>query len=384
MMIPDSRCWARSSVPVSIATLAIAIPLVLGPLSPQALAWERHQSFMDRILSHPPDALQKAISAPCGPEDLQTAAKLTEELRLNRSILFAPTAPLTCAKGTPLTGVMILNGVVTDEPDNGMDQDLDASADPKGERKYMGGEKGPNSQGFRHMHFGGWKPGRPLATLQYPFNAVGQALERTQETALLARAMLREKKEAWGYRVLGWSVHYLQDLTQPFHTTQIPSLKMLPWERIDWAKPGLIWGTLVEGTTQSISNYHRAYEEYVATKMKALDPSFVAECLKPYESGERLGFQPKTDPVRKLIETAAGRSRARASEIGQAVYEFFGPELKRRDVDIALGRGRPDYADMAIRPDLVHQRARLESLTCEALKDTATASRALIEWAITN
>lgn len=249
----------------------------------QAQAWDKHESIMPWILgSLASDVLARLktpIQAPCLNEDRRMYLELRSRLALNPSLDFdqmklKPTAD-SCKKTT--TALEILARGFVDDPDQGMDRDLPDSADPDHERTWMGGKTGPSSQGFRHMYFGGWKLSRPIETFQIPTHAIGQAPVRAQVMADEARRLFAAGKTAWGWRVISWELHYLQDLAQPFHSVQILSPRMLNLGVL-LAHPGN-FGAFVQDTTRVVTNYHWAYEGLVLQELRLGARSPLAGCL---------------------------------------------------------------------------------------------------------
>jgi len=275
-------------------------------------------------------------------------------------------------------------GSALNEPDQGMDQNLPDSDDPYQERKWMGGTKGGGSQGFRHMYFGGWKLAHPITTFQIPPKAIGRAPDRVLETAALARVLLKHKDYAEeGIRKLGWSLHYLQDLAQPFHATQLVHWKMAAWGTLfDWPL-GKGVENFIEETTRIISNYHLALENYVEFRLKGpkgAAPLFEGALQNP-EQYATVHFDPKLNPKQLALELSKA-SVALAPELGKAEMAFFGEHLLKPEFDLRNDKGIPDYQAYAIRPELAEARTRCETVIAKALANALLASRALIQWAL--
>jgi hypothetical protein len=369
----------------------VAAGLAALLLSTSVPAWEKHQALMPGILSGlaSSEALNKPYPAPCAADDQAMYQKLAQELQLNPQAPVLPTAAEACARKQTVTGREILAGTPVDDPDDGMDRDLPyppESYDPEGFQKWMGGSKGPTSQGFRHMYFGGWQLWHPIRTFQIPASPVGYAPARAATMAIKAREMIHRggMDAAWGYRVLGWALHYVQDLAQPFHAVQIPDLRMVPWyAALQWP-PKAGFGELVRETTRTISNYHWAFEQYTLKRLGE-ERSPYAECVAQPDAHSVLSDDPRKEETLQDPLLLAHRT-ARASvtighDVGRAMTHFFGAGLKARGVDLPAERGTPDYAEMAVRPDLYSSRDELARVTCKALSNASWASRVLIQWA---
>lgn len=339
---------------------------------------------MPAILEGLPEPLQELFvrrsPPPCGTTDSMLYQRLAAELGLRPTAMVMPTSPEACARRLDLSVRDVLLGPATDDPDQGMDQNLSAAFDPSGDRPSMGGETGPSSQGFRHMYFGGWDVRWPIATFQIPPRALGQAPERADLLARKAREMILAGDWIWGFRVLGWAMHYLQDLAQPFHATQIPSLRMVPWySALQWP-PKTAYESLRLETTRSISNFHRGYEGYVLQRIREGKTSPFYDCLRNPSAHAALEFDPKRDTPRDLALAVARASIGRAALTGSASVDLLGIHLRGPAFDLANDKGVPNYADLAIRPELMQQRAELEQVTCQSLATASLATQQLLRW----
>jgi hypothetical protein len=91
------------------------------------------------------------------------------------------------------------------EPDMGMDQQLDLSP-----FQFLGG----GSQGMRHMDF------------RFAFLRIGEATNRVEHFTQLSRIAWNSGDPYWGLRFMARSLHYLQDIGQPFHTFPAPAIEL--------------------------------------------------------------------------------------------------------------------------------------------------------------
>lgn len=301
------------------------IALMIQP----ALAWENHQTLMERILDSKSSKQRiypyQKIEYPCGDEEKSELAKLAKEIQID-----ATKVPLYsekhCGPGQKSGEVFISDLLVSnmvDEPDFGMDQNLPDSADPSHFRKWMGGATGPTSQGFRHMYFSGVQLKHPLDTFQIPLGAVGEALERIQILKAVSQRYFSEGKKFWGIRTLLWELHYIQDLNQPFHVVQVPSLRLLPWKKI--------FPHFIQASTHAIANYHYAYEALALGMAKEAVSTDFQKCFEPEQLED-----PTLTP--ELIEAP----RNAAIKIGSALYAVLGEYLKTDQVNLPDGVGQID------------------------------------------
>lgn len=358
-------------------------------ISSSVLAWDKHQTLMPAILSQTdPEIgqfLSQSVPMPCESDDQEILKSLIPELLLNLKTLVPPTSEKKCVKGIQenISVLKILSGGSIDDPDRGMDQNLpdyDGNPyDPRGDRPHMGGTTGPSSQGFRHMFFGGWKISAPLITFQIPTRAMGQAPDRALAFATKAKELIKQGHIAWGVRLLAWSMHYIQDLSQPFHSVQLVSLKLPEWADLFSWPPGEAFKKLTVDTTRIVSNYHLAFEDYTRTMITEV-PSLFQKCLEKPENYTRLKFDPKSENPKDIALLVAKSSKEVASQLGSAEIEFFGIQLKDPSVDIIHQHGDLNYLDYGSRDDLRTQRGTLHQITCEALAHASQGSRALIKW----
>ena len=349
------------------------ISIISQALSGTAGAWEIHRSLMPWVAARlTPQEITKLNQLVSVPAPVVTESRYRD---MARALQLNPNGKLI--SGSEKSGLQILT-LAVDDPDQGMDQDLPAAFDPGNERKFMGGMSGPTSQGFRHAFFGGWQILHPITTFQVPLHAMGQAPERTRIFARFARELFEQGDFAWGVRIIGWAMHYVQDLSQPFHAVQIPNLRMVPFSHL--------FTDLVPETTRVISNYHWVYEGYTLEQIQSGQPSTLKTCLSETVKSELHWDQtnPRENPADLTLEVADA-SLELASEMGSALVAFTlaaGIDLKDPKIDLAHNIGSVDYRELATRPALAHERERLEKVTCLALRNGLDASARLVQWAL--
>ncbi len=364
----------------------------LACLATPARAWDHHASLMPWILGQnggpapftdkTHQALMERHAPVCGAQDLQKLREAIDKFQLNAQTHrpFLASSLSACDAKVRLSGFEMLMAGFVDEPDNGMDRNLPllAELDPHGDRRWAGGFTGPSSQGFRHLYF--------ISKLQVPPRNLGYAPERVQLFATEAKRRFQAGDPLWGFRLLAWAMHYLQDIGQPYHVVQIPSFRMVPWGE-------LIHPTnLVKEATRIIGNYHYAYEGLALAALQGNgETSSFGHCLQQAEENQR-GFVSTVDPTRsdyprELALEAAQASLSLGRRVGAASVEFFGKEYKSPAKDLPNGVGTPDYETLlrAIKSEPQGEVAReFFSSTCQALSNTIVSSRRLIRWALEN
>lgn len=321
-------------------------------IAPRAFAWDEHQAIVTRLLTTPlaesRSYLARSVVVPCAEEELRQRADLARRIQV-RADAIPLLSSMKCGSRRlqTLSVAEFLKMGLVDEPDLGMDQDLPDAADPNGYRKWMGGVQGPTSQGFRHMVFPGMEWFSPLQTFQLPTSRIGDAFARIDLLGREAGRALQEGDLFWGVRITLWREHFLQDLYQPFHTTQVPCLRMVPWSSL--------FSGLVRKTTHAISNYHYAFEGMALEWVKSVDEDS-ERCFLPAEAKAYSGEAEFSKTPRRA-----------ASRLGGALYAVLGDEMKSEEVDLPKGRGALDYYR------LLH--ARKEEARTDALSQLSTKDR---------
>lgn len=333
---------------------------------------------MPWIVAGLPLELQKKLEGnyktPCPDVDKKKYEELVIDLQLNPEGLLIPHENDSCEGLLPVQPINILKGISVDEPTKGMDQNLEPSADPRNDRQWMGGR---TSHDFRHQYFAGWKLTQPLQTVQLPLRSIGEAHRRVETLARKAKSFVEAKDLVWGSKVLAWAVHYLQELSQPTHVTQIPYFRMALWHHLFTWPPSEGLSLFQKESRRTLKNYELAYEKYVFRHLQRGRESIFVDCLS--DAGRDT---PKAldDPLRLALETAK-RSRKLSSALGQAIYDYFGPALKKKYFDLEIQKGLIDYAGLENSRLLQPVREKMDQLTCKALELTADQTRKLIQWA---
>ncbi|MGA3085076.1 MAG: phospholipase [Thermodesulfobacteriota bacterium] len=137
-----------------------------------------------------------------------------------QNMIYIPLAP-----GEKISALDVLSSA-SDEPDNGLDIGLWENNDtsfgkeygygkqPFGNPKLSYGTQAPFHMGFYHESKIIYKAD---PSFQKTFTEQRVHLYRS-----LARLAFQTGHPYWGYRFAGWGLHYLQDMTMPYHTTMTP------------------------------------------------------------------------------------------------------------------------------------------------------------------
>ena len=148
-----------------------------------------------------------------------------------------------------------------DEPDWWFDQDLWTIPEYGYGKVPYGDPTGNSSQAAFHMQFAleTWL----VRTFAHSV-VEGMSLERMELFSRLAKLAFKLNHPYWGYRFTAWTMHYVQDLCQPYHSKAIPSGDFLFYLRF------VVSGKeteqkIMKETTQLVSNRHFLVEDFQKT-----------------------------------------------------------------------------------------------------------------------
>lgn len=154
----------------------------------------------------------------------------------------------------------------SDEPDLGMDvglfedngtlfgQEYGFGQQPFGNPNLDYGSQAPFHMGFYHLDW--------LAQLAQPDLLRTFPLWRIALFGELADLAFSTGHPYWGWRFLGWGLHYVGDLTQPYHAEPLPGVGTLEalWSVLQGKTPELV---------QRVSNRHGVIESYQYQRLTA-------------------------------------------------------------------------------------------------------------------
>ncbi len=196
---------------------------------------------------------------------------MTSKESLSHFLKINPTAPWYISQfneeRNALTGYQILSNYSGD-PDDGRDQDLfsldvnEKKQPISKDQPWFGSLVGPTSQAFRHMEKPEFQWDHWRSTFGFPWRKVGEATDRVGIYVGLSKVAFALDEDYWGYRFLACALHYVEDLSQPYHTGQLAPFFMeygletyFTW---GWRDLGFI-GSFVH----PIANSHRFFETYI-------------------------------------------------------------------------------------------------------------------------
>lgn len=144
--------------------------------------------------------------------------------------------------------------------DDGRDQVLPYD---KYEQFWFGSGEKTTSQAFRHMEKPSFDFFHPLNTFGFPLGRLGQATQRAQIYFDLAVRAYRLGEPYWGWNFLGIGLHYIEDLSQPYHAAQLLPPFFIKGTEAYW-RWGIKqnWGW-IKTVTHVVANLHHFFEGYV-------------------------------------------------------------------------------------------------------------------------
>lgn len=159
----------------------------------------------------------------------------------------------------------------SDEPDYGLDLGLytdngtehgarmGLGAQPYGNPAFDYSSQAPFHMGFHHE--------ARVVYLAAGFLGRTMVDSRIELFSALARHAFASGHEYWGWRFTGWAMHYVQDLTQPYHARALPGVGVL---RMLWINALALIG--LEGAKTDaitlVSNRHVVVEAYQLRRMQ--------------------------------------------------------------------------------------------------------------------
>ncbi|MEQ9364469.1 MAG: hypothetical protein RIF32_09510, partial [Leptospirales bacterium] len=173
---------------------------------------------------------------------------------------------------------------------------------------------------------------------------------RARLYASLARFAFETGHDYWGYRFMGWGLHYITDLTQPYHSTVVPGL----------STAYMLWINLIaqlgftgakEEAIQLVSNRHTALEEFQMQMMHRAyreqleDPGKEANpVIAAATKVERDASVPAYDD-NYIRDVLSAQAYAQADMIDEALSAYMPPEFVND----------PDYRFSASQRDEVYE-----------------------------
>lgn len=213
---------------------------------------------------------------------------------------------LALAAGDRVTPAQVM-ATASDEPDFGIDiglfEDNDTQAgasygfgvQPFGNPNLPYGSQAPFHMGFYHLDW--------LTRTAQPDLLRTHAAERVTVFGALSDLAFATGHDYWGWRFAGWALHYIGDLSQPYHAQPLPGVSTA---RALW----LVVRGRSDEAVQLVSNRHGVIESYQHQRlMAALDgDESAAGLLDAIASEPAMAWDENTFVGRLALESVAAGS----------------------------------------------------------------------------
>lgn len=298
--------------------------------SPRTWAWSQHHLITRAALSQVQGISEMQVTATellplLKKMEFPSLRSFNEAIQIHKYYVFD--FKLNEEPGDKVSALDILSHY-SDEPDWGMDRELfepDQYPDLwKKEFSMMGGKKGKTSQAFRHMYFPEFNLLYPLATFKLPklFSSMGEAPVRAAILLDFARKARVAGDLYWALRFTANALHFLEDLAQPFHTSQVPAKVFMVMPLFG---PKDEEGSLgyVKEVTNIVAYYHFAYEEFLGRLMMEGNSDFQG-FLKNGNKSRSVGpLTYEKGDISGLCQAMAKLSALESSSAARASLGFF-------------------------------------------------------------
>ncbi len=238
-----------------------------------------------------------------------------------------------------------------DEPDYGHDINLFSDnpgeagqrygfgTQPFGDPRFEFSSQAPFHMGFYHE-----------AAVIYsgaPFLARAWPEWRAYQYFGLSRFAFANGHPYWGYRFLGWGMHYIQDITQPYHSTPLPGASLAAMLQME-GKALLGYPEEKQAAIERVANRHTAVEKYQFDWLRQLlRDGRPQPMLDAYADTRRDGAYPAYSPT-YLREVVAAESNAHAAAFDAAIGEWLAARPASAAQDFSeSNQPRPEAHDNA-------------------------------------
>ncbi|MDP3848158.1 MAG: phospholipase [Pseudomonas sp.] len=303
------------------------------PERPAALRWQgeseggQQTAFLKALRVSPEIKLANFVQAlPGYPAEGRAHLNAQEVMLYKKLSVWDEWRFLAVAAGEPLSPLQVVASAA-DEPDYGHDINLfsDNPGDvggqynfgpqPFGDARFEYSSQAPFHIGYYHDDAIIFAAG-PFLTRTYPE-------WRAYQYFGLARYAFEHGHPYWGYRFMGWGLHYIQDLTQPYHAKVLPGVETssLIWTA---AKDAAGFGDDKKAAIERVATRHTEIEKYQFKWLQQLlrDGENASPLLQAYADTSKDGNYPAFDSA-YLRNQVSAQSFARADQldalVGQAL-----------------------------------------------------------------
>lgn len=266
----------------------------------------------------------------------------------------------------------------SDEPDYGLDINLWSDSPSEWGKVYGFGPLPFGNPALSYatqapFHMGFFHEDRVLY-LAAPFLQRTFPLLRAHQYATLAMLAFRTGHGYWGWRFTGLSLHYLQDLTQPYHASVAPGVSTVKLLTVNaLAMAGI--SSFKNDTIVLLSNRHLALEKYQAELLQNAARNRQNTALETAlrNSGKDLGYPQWSDSY--LREVVSAQSAARGAQLAQTLVAIM-PAGYVSDPAFDFGVNEPG---ITLVPELASRdaagRAQLDGTIAELMGNFGAHSR---------
>ncbi len=267
----------------------------------------------------------------------------------------------------------------SNEPDFGMDTGLfedngtsfgdvyGFGNQPFGNPDLDYGSQAPFHMGFYHES--------PLVFLFARFLEKTYPEYRIRQFKRLSEFAFEHGQDYWGWRFMGWGLHYVGDLSMPYHATVLPgysTLRMLWINFLDMVG----FPTPVNNALQLVSNRHIAIERYQRIRMERAARHGEASIIYETLAAEHEVPSYSDDLPRTALARGANRM---ARRLDRAIVRYMPPAfVNDPSVEVTDEDTLEDIVDIIADEHGEAALAELDALIAEALELFAIYGRSYI------
>jgi hypothetical protein len=301
------------------------------PARPAALRWQvegagaRQGDFLKALRISPEIKLANFVQALPGYPAAGRAHLSAQEVMVFKQVgLWNEWRFLAISPGEQLSPVQVLASAA-DEPDYGHDINLfsdnpgevgsqyNFGAQPFGDARFEYSSQAPFHIGYYHEDAIVFAAG-PFLTHTYPE-------WRAYQYFGLARYAFEHGHPYWGYRFMGWGLHYIQDLTQPYHAKVLPGVatSSLLWTA---AKDAVGFSDAKKAAIAQVATRHTEIEKYQLQWLQQLlrDGEQANPLLQAYADSSKDASYPAFDSG-YLRNVVSAQSFARADQLDALIAQ---------------------------------------------------------------
>jgi len=287
-----------------------------------AAAEDLRAAFIQALRINPEVRLAPAIQQlPGQPQSSRARLPIEQVLVFRKLGPWSHWHYLQLSEGEAVAALQVLSSAA-DEPDYGHDINLFSDNPGQAGARYNFGEQPFGDARFEYssqapFHIGYYHEGEVIFQAA-PYLRRTLPHWRIYQYTGLARLAMAHGHDYWGLRFLGWALHYLQDLTQPYHAKTVPGFST-PELILIALKAAAGYPEQREGAIARVADRHTAIEEYQLEQMQQLLSSGTLEhpLLRAY--GEAPAEAYPAFSVAYPVQVVAAESHATADRFDSLI-----------------------------------------------------------------